>query len=219
MAAHCGVPYGEWKRGLLEAFAIPYLGPDRDVIEIAPGHGRWSETLIAESRSVKLVDLNPECLAACRERFGEAGGVEYLATDGSSIPSPDSSADFIWSFDSFVHIDAPDVFAYLDEFARVLRPGGYAVIHHANMTDLGIALAPRLQRFGKAGTVATRVIAQHMAGSGGNRSRLNGSLVARRAEQAGLHVVQQTDAWGPGGRSRVARFRDVITVMRRPPPR
>ena len=73
---------------------------------------------------MKLVDLNPECLESCRRRFGEAGHVEYLETDGSSVPAPDSSADFIWSFDSFVHIDPPDVFAYTDEYLRSRLLGG-----------------------------------------------------------------------------------------------
>lgn len=216
MAAHCNVPYPEWKQGLIEAFLLPYIGPDRDVIEIAPGHGRWSETIIAHARGVRLVDLNPECLEACRERFGDATHVDYLLTDGSSIPVDDDSADFVWSFDSFVHIDPGDVDAYIAELARVLRPGGYAVIHHADKTDLGIAVAPRLADRGKPGKVATRIVAQHMLTSGGNRSDLNGRMVAEQAARVGLRIVQQTDRWGPGGRSTVSKYHDVITVFHRP---
>jgi ubiquinone/menaquinone biosynthesis C-methylase UbiE len=216
MAAHCKVPYPEWKRGLIEAFLLPHLGPDRDVVEIAPGHGRWSETIIPASRSVRLVDLNPECLQACKERFADATTVDYIQTDGSSIPVDDASADFVWSFDSFVHIDPPDVFAYIGELARVLRPGGYAVIHHADKTDLGLTIAPKLADKGKPGKVATRVVAQHLLKGDGNRSDLNGRMVAERAEEVGLRVVQQTDRWGPGGRMTVARYHDVITTFHQP---
>lgn len=216
MAAHCGVPYDEWKRGLVDAFVLPFVGPDKDVIEIAPGHGRWSETLIDEAHSVRLVDLNPECLEACRSRFADATNVSYVETDGSSIPADDSSADFVWSFDSFVHIDPQDVYAYLGEIARVLRPRGYAVLHHANKTAAGVALAPRLAPYGTAGKVATRLVAQTMWKSGGNRSNLNARMVADRAQQEGLSVAQQTDRWGPSGRSTVARFRDVISVLHKP---
>jgi ubiquinone/menaquinone biosynthesis C-methylase UbiE len=216
MAAHCKVPYPEWKRGLIEAFLLPYLGPDRDVVEIAPGHGRWSETIIPASRSVRLVDLNPECLQACKERFADATNVEYIQTDGSSIPVEDASADFVWSFDSFVHIDPPDVFAYIAELARVLRPGGYAVIHHADKTDAGLALAPKLADKGKPGKVATRVVAQHLLRGDGNRSNLNGRMVAERAEEVGLRIAQQTDRWGPGGRSTVTRYHDTITTFHQP---
>lgn len=216
MAAHCKVPYPEWKQGLIEAFVLPHVGADKDVIEVAPGHGRWSETLIERSRSVHLVDLNPECLEACRARFGEGGKVTYSQTDGSSIPAGDRSADFVWSFDSFVHIDPDDVFAYLGEIARVLRPEGYAVIHHADKTPVGVALAPRLAPLGTPGKVATRVVGQTMVTSGGNRSNLNGAMVAERAEAEGLRVVQQTDRWGPGGRSTVTRFHDTISVFHLP---
>lgn len=216
MAAHCKVPYPEWKQGLVEAFLMPYVGPERDALEIAPGHGRWSETLIATSRSVHLVDLNPECLDACRARFAAADTVTYAQTDGSSIPADDACCDFVWSFDSFVHIDPKVVFAYLVEISRVLRPGGYAVLHHADKTAAGIAVAPRLAPYGKPGKVATRIIAQHMLTSGGNRSDLSGEMVAERAEREGLRVVQQTDRWGPAGRSTVDLYHDVITVFRKP---
>lgn len=216
MASHCKVPYPEWKRGLIEAFLLPFLGPDKDVVEIAPGHGRWTETIIPRSRSVSLVDINPELLQACKERFADADTVEYVQTDGSSIPVPDASADFVWSFDSFVHIDAPDVFSYIRELARVLRPGGYAVIHHADKTDAGLTLAPKLKHRGTAGRVATRVVAQHMLRGDGNRSDLNGRMVAEEAERHGLRITQQTDRWGPGGRSTVARYHDVITTFHQP---
>ncbi len=216
MAAHCKVPYPEWKQGLIEAFVLPYVGPREDVVEIAPGHGRWSETLIGLARSVHLVDLNPECLDACRTRFADASGVTYALTDGASIPAEEETADFVWSFDSFVHIDPVDVFAYLGEIARVLRPGGYAVVHHADKTAAGIALAPKVAPYGTAGKVATRVVGQLMLTSGGNRSELSAAMVAEEAQSVGLRVVQQTDRWGPGGASTVTRFHDAITVFHRP---
>ena len=186
MAAHCGVPYDEWKLGLIEAFLLPYVGLDRDILEIAPGHGRWSETLVSTSRSVSLVDLNPECIDACRRRFAQRTNVTYAVNDGSSLPNASQSVDFVWSFDSFVHIDPEHVFAYLHEIARVLRPDGYAVLHHANKRSLGIRVAPRLAPYGKAGQVATRLVAQHKLTKDGNRSHLNGAMVAREAQTAGL---------------------------------
>lgn len=202
MASYCKVPYPEWKQGLIEAFVLPYIDPGKDVLEIAPGHGRWSETLIPRSRSVRLVDLNPECLDACRTRFADADTVTYAQTGGSSVPAEEASVDFVWSFDSFVHIDPEDVLSYLGEIARVLRPGGYAVLHHANKFAVGVALAPQLARYGKPGQVATRVIAQGKVTSGGNRSDLNASMVADRARREGLRTVQQTDRWGPAAARR-----------------
>lgn len=218
MAAHCHVPYPEWKRGLVEAFVLPYVGHDRDVLEIAPGHGRWSEYLVQTSRSVRLVDLNPECIDACRSRFAEATNVSYDVNDGATLPADDQSVDFVWSFDSFVHIDPVHVFAYLGEIARVLRPGGFAVLHHSNKRSAGIYLAPRLDRFGKPGKVVTRAVSQSKIHDDGNRSHLNAVMVADEAKRVGLRTVQQTDRWGPGGLSTVTRFRDAISVLHRPSP-
>jgi hypothetical protein len=55
-----------------------------------------------------------------------------------------------------------------------------------------------------------------MLTSGGNRSDLSGAMVAERAQREGLRVVQQTDRWGPGGRSTVDLYHDVITVLHLP---
>ncbi len=45
--------------------------------------------------------------------------------------------DAIWSFDVFVHVAPLDQAGYLDEIARVLRPGGVAAIHHADGRNRG----------------------------------------------------------------------------------
>lgn len=68
MAAFCGVPYDEWRSGLIATFVAPYA-TGHDVVELAPGHGRWSAPLIDMARSVALVDLSRECIAVCRARL------------------------------------------------------------------------------------------------------------------------------------------------------
>jgi SAM-dependent methyltransferase len=47
-----------------------------------------------------------------------------VSQDGNLPEIPDSSVDWVWSFDTFVHFH-PELFdRYLREIARVLRPGG-----------------------------------------------------------------------------------------------
>src|SRR5690349_17953715 len=41
-AVVCGVPYEDWKQSLVERLIDPYLPPGASVMEIAPGHGRWT---------------------------------------------------------------------------------------------------------------------------------------------------------------------------------
>jgi SAM-dependent methyltransferase len=39
----------------------------------------------------------------------------------------------VFSFDSLVHVDWEVMNSYIGEFARVLRPGGRAFVHHSNL--------------------------------------------------------------------------------------
>lgn len=102
-----------------------------DGLEIAPGWGRITEYLIPVSKSLSIVDLNENCISKCVNKFGnKIKG--YYVNDGKSLTSiSDNSLDYIFSFDSFVHIHF-DVFTdYIKEFQRVMKPGSYGVIHHA----------------------------------------------------------------------------------------
>lgn len=106
------------------------------IVEIGPGAGRFSEVLAERAERLVLVDVTEEALRRCRERLGERPGVEYVRTDGPGLPGVESGAfDLVWSFEAFVHMQPVDVGAYVGEIARVLRPGGRAVIQHAGRFD------------------------------------------------------------------------------------
>ncbi len=125
-----------WKRTILEGTLWRHLQRGRDVLEIGPGGGRWTAEILAlEPRRLVLVDLTETCLELCRERFGaQRPDIEYLLGDGRSLAGvEDASIDLIWSFDVFVHVEKPEVGAYAKEFARVLRPGGLAIVHYASI--------------------------------------------------------------------------------------
>src|SRR5215469_938916 len=74
--------YGTWKASIVSSFIDPYVGPEVDMLEVGPGYGRWSEFMIGRVRSLALVDLNPTCIEACRERFGSSDPtVSYEVND------------------------------------------------------------------------------------------------------------------------------------------
>lgn len=111
--------------------------PARDVLEIAPGHGRITRFLAPLSRRLVLVDLAPNCIAACERRFAALRHLEYHVNDGRSLPMVQSSSiDAVVSFDSLVHAGHDAMAGYLPEIARVLKPGGTAFLHHSNLADL-----------------------------------------------------------------------------------
>jgi len=103
-----------------------------DMLEIAPGYGRITDCILKHGGvSLSVVDISEICIERCKEKFGDLI-VSYDVNDGKSLPYADGSFDFVFSYDSFVHIIRPVIEDYLQEIKRVLRPGGYAFIHHAN---------------------------------------------------------------------------------------
>jgi hypothetical protein len=103
-------------------------------MEIGPGYGRWSQYLKNYCERLILIDLAPRCIAACQERLGTSGNIEYVVNDGLSFPDiPDRSVNFIFSFDSLVHADPPVFQSYLLHAAKKLTPNGYGFMHHSNL--------------------------------------------------------------------------------------
>jgi SAM-dependent methyltransferase len=127
-----------WKLTLRPRLEV--MLPARQVLEIAPGHGRISRFLAPLSRRLVLVDLAPNCIAACRQRFAHLRHLEYHVNDGRSLPMvAAASIDAVVSFDSLVHAGRDALAGYLPEIARVLKPGGTAFLHHSNLCDLRAA--------------------------------------------------------------------------------
>jgi hypothetical protein len=46
---------------------------------------------------------------------------------------PDESIDFVFSFDSLIHVEADVLEAYLSHLTRKLKPNGRGFIHHSNL--------------------------------------------------------------------------------------
>jgi SAM-dependent methyltransferase len=131
-------PWGDadsqWRATLLPR-VWPFL-PSKTVLEIAPGYGRWSQYLIGASKKYIGVDLAESCVEKCRERFKDADHAEFHANDGKSLAVvEDDSIDFLFSFDSLVHVEEDAIAAYLREFARTLTADGVAFIHHSNLGE------------------------------------------------------------------------------------
>lgn len=213
-ARYAGVDYSLWKRSLVEALIEPYAR-DTDVLEIGCGHGRWSAEILALCRTLTLSDLGESCIEFCRRRFAEADNVRYEVSDGVTLPSDlDESIDFVWTFDAFVHMEQPVIASYMREIGRVLRPGGRAVVHHANRRHATLSLG-WLERFGDPGRLAYRAISMGLdERHDGWRANVSARQVAEAVEAAGLVVERQINEWDDG--FGVPRFRDRITVVRKP---
>jgi ubiquinone/menaquinone biosynthesis C-methylase UbiE len=183
----------EWKQALIEEVLARWIPEDTTVLEIGPGAGRWSEVLSERANRLVLVDVSERPLELCRERFAGDERIRYILSTGSDLPDvEDGSIDAVWSLDVFVHVAPLDQAAYLSEIARVLAPGGLAVIHHSDGRNRG-QLPSRL----------------------GWRSPMSRRLFAALAVERGILVESQFASWGPDGRYDLSAFGDAITVCRR----
>jgi SAM-dependent methyltransferase len=120
----------EWKEAVVAQFLLPNVPEGTSVLEIGPGGGRWTEILQRRAKHLFVVDVSERPIQLCRERFQACSNIDYFVGNGSTLPLPSSSVEVVWSYDVFVHISPLDVKSYFQEFQRILKPGGTAVIHH-----------------------------------------------------------------------------------------
>jgi hypothetical protein len=121
--------------------------------------------------------------------------VDYFLTTGTKLPHYcDGQIDFVWSYDSFVHMAPEVIHAYMSEIARVLRSAGVAIIHHANIVNLS---------------------AHKQDKHPGWRSAVDNAVIQRAAERGGLAVERQFVYWDEGKKIGVPNFHDSVSLLRR----
>jgi SAM-dependent methyltransferase len=129
-----GLDPNRWKILMVNEMILKYITNDSVVVEIGPGSGRWTEILQPICIRLLLLDISEKCLSICKERFNMCGNIEYYLIEGIMLNLiAENSIDFIWSYDTFVHINPADTEKYIKEFKYILKPGGYAIIHHPGM--------------------------------------------------------------------------------------
>jgi SAM-dependent methyltransferase len=105
------------------------LAEGRHVLDAGCGVG-WGTVELARggARSVTGVDIDDIALMSARER--SAGNAEFVRGDLAALPFADGSFDLVVSFDAIEHVADPS--RALDEFRRVLRPGGVLAVSTPN---------------------------------------------------------------------------------------
>jgi hypothetical protein len=190
------------------------------ILEIAPGYGRWTQFLKDQCRSMIAVDLSERCVEHCKERFVSSPHVQFHVNDGVSLESvPDSSVDFVFSFDSLVHAEKDVIQAYLLEVARKLTRDGVGFIHHSNIGNY----SARLKLFDwyskLPGLVRRHVLTKERLSTllsinlqAGRAKSMRASLFRRYCQEAGLKCTsQELINWTRGG-----GLIDTLSVFTRP---
>lgn len=109
--------------------------PTGHALELAPGYGAWTDFLRPHCKRMSLVDLTPNCIEHCRERYGRRG-MSYHVNDGRSLEMiEDMSVDFVFSVHSLVHAEHDVMRSYVLQLGRKMRPGAVGFIHHSNLGE------------------------------------------------------------------------------------
>jgi SAM-dependent methyltransferase len=174
-----GGPKAQWYGAIFPRIAR-WL-PAARVLEIAPGHGRWTQFLLRQADAYYGVDLSPRAVERCRQRFAAWPRAHFLQNDGRSLDAiPDASIDFAFSYDSMVHLEIDVMAAYCDQIVRKLAADGVAFIHHSNAA--GGVDADQPDADGRGRTVSSEGVRQAIQASGGRiliQEQVNWGGVAR----------------------------------------
>lgn len=106
------------------------------VLEVGAGRCRNTEKLVAHSGHIVVTDIDASSVNACRKRFRNrpvGRKIEYLVVDGMHVPIKNESVSLVYQFDSGVHFHRQVIQSYLQEFNRVLIPGGTGFFHYSNL--------------------------------------------------------------------------------------
>lgn len=103
-------------RQLLAAFAETVIDP---IVEVGCGPGQIGHFVRQQGRRVYGLDLSPEMTRRANGRLDGA-----LAADMRSLPLAPERLGGLVAFYSLIHIRRPELGIVLQEFHRVLQPGG-----------------------------------------------------------------------------------------------
>ena len=139
-------------RETLETHYYPYINSDSVVLELGPGSGRVTRHIIGRCREMILVDYSQIVCDWLAKYLKGKGSYRIVHIDKPSLVAIESnSVDTIIANGVFEHIDMDDLFCFLQEFNRVLKPGGLISFDFDNIMSAG-GMAWFIQFRGEPGT-------------------------------------------------------------------
>lgn len=141
------------------------LGPDRTVLDVGCGIGRLGLALAPQVAAVIGIDISPGMIDEARRRAAGRANLRFRLGSGRDLAGvDDASVDLVAFVDSFPYLVLSGealAGALIAEAARVLRPGGAAVVLNASYRSDLNADESDLARMGAvAGLVLTRIEAR-----------------------------------------------------------
>jgi SAM-dependent methyltransferase len=97
------------------------LGRPGRALDVGAAGGGNTRVLVEQGWDATATDSSPVAVEIARER-----GLRAVSADARSLPIESASVDLVTAFDVLEHIR--EDYLVTEEFARVLRPGGHALI-------------------------------------------------------------------------------------------
>lgn len=159
-----------WKLSLINKMILKYIKKGSIILEIGPGAGRWTEILLKLAKRLIIADISKKCLSFCKVRFKKYKNIEYQLIKDKLDFIDNECIDYIWAYDVFVHINPTNIERYIEEFQRILKSGGCALIHHS-------------------GTYSSEKIQKEAF-----RSYMTGKTFSNLVKKYGMQMLEQNDS-------------------------
>ncbi len=105
---------------------------ESSAVDLGCGVGRFSRAFSGRFKDVLGIDVSEEMVRQARDANPADAYPNLLFEpgDGITLPARDDAHDFVFSYEVFQHMPSEDVIrSNLREVARILRPGGIALLH------------------------------------------------------------------------------------------
>jgi ubiquinone/menaquinone biosynthesis C-methylase UbiE len=113
----------QWRNACREAFLGPLSGPR--ILDAACGPGQDGAHFLGLGHQVVGLDITPNFLHIAQRRYPE---MALLRGDLRALPMASGAFDGIYCMAALPHLSAEDLALCLQEFARVLKKGGMALV-------------------------------------------------------------------------------------------
>lgn len=123
---------GRWSAAQVQAALN--IGPDDEVLELGCGIGRIGRELAPNCRHWTGVDISENMIHHAGERLGHLENVSFHRLERSNLEMlEDNSIDKAYSIAVFCHMDKEDLYLYMQELNRIVRPGGIIFVETWNL--------------------------------------------------------------------------------------
>ncbi len=132
-----------WKRRV--NMVTSHITPDMQVLEVGCGTGYLSKELQKKGATVVAVDISPDLLETAKRNV-RAGNVTFLLGNAYNLEIAENTFDTIVGISVLHHLEADKS---LQEFYRVLKPGGSICFTEPNMMNPQVVIQKSVPFFRK----------------------------------------------------------------------